>query len=167
MTAVPPARFAVSSCPQHRRRLALFVAALTVSASAAAQTAAQAPLPTIELSAGLYRIEAEVANAEQSREIGLMFRRTMAANHGMLFVFTRDTLECMWMKNTLLPLSVAFIDAAGVIRNIEDMAPQTEDTHCSAGPVRFALEMNRGWFAAKGIKAGARLQGLDKAPPPG
>jgi len=146
-----------------RGSLAVLLALGGMSA-ARAQMTAQPPLETVTLNAGVYRIEAEVAFTEPTRETGLMFRRQMAANHGMLFVFPGDGQECMWMKNTLLPLSVAFIDARGVIRNIEEMAPQTENAHCSAGLVRYALEMNRGWFSGKRLGPGDRLQGIEKAP---
>jgi uncharacterized membrane protein (UPF0127 family) len=78
----------------------------------------------------------------------------------MLFIFDEATTHCMWMKNTLLPLSVAFIDERGAIINVEDMAPQTEDSHCANRPARYALEMNRGWFAARGIKPGSRIGGI-------
>ena len=90
----------------------------------------------------------------------------MGQNNGMLFVFPEEGQHCMWMKNTLLPLSVAFMDAKGVIVSIHDMDPQSEVSHCAAAPARFALEMNRGWFRSKGIAAGARIAGTDRAPPP-
>lgn len=121
---------------------------------------------TLELTAGMYRIEAEVANSELTREVGLMNRPSMPAHHGMLFVFTEELPHCMWMKNTLMPLSVAFIDAKGSIINIEEMAPQTLDNHCAKKPARYALEMNAKWFAQKGIKAGMTLNGLQRAPAP-
>jgi uncharacterized membrane protein (UPF0127 family) len=127
---------------------------------------AEAQMPRIDLSIGMYRIEAEVAANQPNRMQGLMQRRAMGAHQGMLFVFPQPARHCMWMKNTYLPLSVAFLDAEGRILNIEDMQPQTEDNHCAAGPARFALEMNQGWFAAKGIKPGTRLNGIEKAPPP-
>ncbi len=127
---------------------------------------ASADMPRIELTVGFYRIEAEVAANQDNRMQGLMQRRAMAANQGMLFVFPQDARHCMWMRNTLLPLSVAFLDAEGRILNIEDMQPQTEDNHCAAGPARFALEMNLGWFAGKGLQSGTRIAGIDKAPRP-
>lgn len=127
-------------------------------------TAAQAQMPRMELSLGFYRIEAEVAADQKNRMQGLMQRRSMAAHQGMLFVFPQAARHCMWMKNTYLPLSVAFLDDEGAIINIEDMQPQTENNHCAARPARFALEMNQGWFAAKGVKAGARLAGVERAP---
>ncbi|MCK9284296.1 MAG: DUF192 domain-containing protein [Rhodocyclaceae bacterium] len=122
--------------------------------------------PVIDLSAGIRRIEAEVAATQKNRMQGLMNRLSMATNHGMLFVFASDDRHCMWMRNTLIPLSVAFLDAAGKIINIEDMQPRTENNHCAARPARYALEMNLGWFRQHGIGADAPLSGLEKAPPP-
>lgn len=119
-----------------------------------------------ELTAGMYRIEAEIAHTYAGREQGLMGRTAMAEGRGMVFVFPADGLHCMWMANTLIPLSVAFVDAKGVITNIEDMQPHTRDSHCASQPARFALEMNLGWFQRRGVKAGARLGGMDTLPPP-
>lgn len=133
---------------------------------AAFTSAASAQMPRLELGFGMYRIDAEVAAIQPDRMQGLMQRRAMAAHQGMLFVFPQRAVHCMWMKNTFLPLSVAFLDDEGKIINIEDMAPQTEDNHCAARPARYALEMNKGWFAAKGIKPGAKLSGIDKSPSP-
>jgi uncharacterized membrane protein (UPF0127 family) len=127
---------------------------------------AQNTMPMMELSAGFHRIEAEVAANDQNRQLGLMNRKAMAVQHGMLFVFPQDNTHCMWMRNTLLPLSVAFLDDEGKIINIEDMQPQTEDNHCARRPARYALEMNLGWFTQRGIKPGVKLGGLDKAPRP-
>lgn len=127
---------------------------------------ALAQMPRIDLTLGMYRIDAEVAADQSNRMQGLMHRRQMAPQQGMLFVFTELNRHCMWMRNTFLPLSVAFLDEAGEIINIEDMAPQSENNHCAARPARYALEMNQGWFAQKGFKPGARLQGLDKATRP-
>lgn len=136
----------------------------TIGTRALAQ--GQPPLPTIQLQTGLYLIKAEVAATYPTRMQGLMMREKMGANEGMLFVFPDRERQCMWMKNTLLPLSVAFIDDAGVILNVEDMKPQTEDSHCSAKPARFALEMNLGWFKSKKLGPGTRITGLEKAGPP-
>ena len=97
---------------------------------------------------------------------GLMFRKSLGQNDGMLFVFPEAAAHCMWMKNTLVPLSVAFMNERGVILNIEDMAPQTENSHCARAPARYALEMSKGWFKSKGVAAGARIDGVDKAPGP-
>lgn len=147
----------------------MFVGALcglVLSAAGMGQSVAQGSMPVLELSAGMYRIEAEVAANDQHRQVGLMNRKTMPAQRGMLFVFPQERTHCMWMRNTLIPLSVAFIDAEGYIINIENMQPQTEDNHCAKVPARYALEMNEGWFAQRGIKPGFRLQGIDKAPRP-
>jgi uncharacterized protein len=139
-----------------------FIASLLFSAAALAQGS----MPLVELSAGFHRIEAEVAATDQNRQIGLMNRKAMAVQHGMLFVFDQDNTHCMWMRNTLLPLSVAFLDGAGTIINIEDMQPQTETNHCARQPARYALEMNLGWFAQRGIKPGMKLNGIVKAARP-
>jgi hypothetical protein len=122
-------------------------------------------LPVVQLSAGMHLIRAEVAGDMGSRSRGLMFRKSLAPNAGMVFIFEDASLHCMWMKNTLIPLSVAFLDEGGTIINIEDMAPQTEDTHCASKPARYALEMDRGWFASRGIKAGTKLGGMEKLRP--
>jgi hypothetical protein len=127
---------------------------------------AQNAMPVLELNAGFHRIEAEVAASDQNRQVGLMNRQAMPQQRGMLFVFTQPNTHCMWMRNTLIPLSVAFIDDEGYIINIEDMKPQTEDNHCARQPARYALEMNLGWFGQRGIKPGVKLGGLDKAPRP-
>jgi uncharacterized membrane protein (UPF0127 family) len=128
--------------------------------------ATAAGLPVLELNAGIHLIRAEIANTFDSRARGLMFRKSLGPNSGMLFVFPDVSTHCMWMKNTYVPLSVAFIDEQGAIVSIHDMQPQTETSHCAARPARFALEMSQGWFAQKGVKPGARIGGLDKAPSP-
>lgn len=121
--------------------------------------------PTIELTAGMHRIEAEVASSNPERATGLMNRPSMPIHRGMLFVFPEAGVQCFWMKNTLIPLSIAFLDDAGRIVQIADMQPQSLDNHCSAKPVRFALEMNAGWFRSRGLTTGAKINGLGKAPP--
>ncbi len=141
-------------------RSALAAALLALPALAGAQTGPQPELPRTQLSAGIHIIRAEVANTEESRRSGLMFRRELPGNDGMLFVFEQPDVQCFWMRNTLLPLSIAFIADDGTIVNIEDMAPQTEDPHCAKKPVRYALEMAQGWFDQHGIKAGKKLDGL-------
>ena len=143
----------------------LLITALAIAAPLAAAQP-QAKLPTLALNVGIHLIHAEIANTFPSRAQGLMFRKSLDANQGMLFVFPDIGPQCMWMRNTYVPLSVAFIDEAGVILNIADMKPQTEDSHCAAKPARYALEMNQGWFAAKSIKPGARISGIEKAPVP-
>ena len=126
---------------------------------ATAQEGPQLNLQRVELTAGMHRIDAQVAQAPQERQTGLMFRKDMPQHEGMLFVFEQPAQQCFWMKNTLLPLTAAFVADDGTIVNLVDMKPQTLDSHCSAKPVRYVLEMNLGWFAQKGIKAGAKLAG--------
>jgi len=119
---------------------------------------------SLELSAGIHRIMAEAVNTPQSRAEGLMYRKSLSANHGMLFVFVQAAQHCMWMRNTLIPLSVAFIDGNGRIINIEEMLPQTENNHCAAKPAKFALEMGSGWFRSRGLSIGTQVSGIDRAP---
>ena len=116
-------------------------------------------LPKIQLAAGMHMIQAQVASTGPQRSIGLMFRKEMPLHEGMLFVFEEPSVQCFWMKNTLIPLSAAFIADDGTIVNIEDMKPQSLDSHCSKEPVRFVLEMNKGWFAKRAIKPGSKLSG--------
>ena len=132
--------------------------ALAPAAPVLAQEGPQ-KLPAIALTAGMHLIQAEVAQSPDQRSIGLMHRKTMGANEGMLFIFEQPGQQCFWMKNTLLPLSIAFLADDGSVVNIEDMKPQTLDSHCSKKPVRFVLEMNDGWFDKRGIKPGHRLSG--------
>ena len=146
-------------------RLRSLFFALVSTVALASTFPAMAELPAVELAAGMYRIEAELAATPQARQIGLMNRSSMLPQHGMVFVFTEDQRHCMWMKNTLIPLSVAFLDRDGRILNIEDMQPQTENNHCAAAPARYALEMNLGWFASRGIKPGDSVRGMDRLPP--
>jgi len=141
-------------------RLVVLAASLLVSCPGQAQ---QAQLPLVELFAGMHRIEAEVAATPDSRQTGMMQRKTMMSQRGMLFVFPELAAHCMWMRNTLLPLSVAFLDEQGRIINVEDMQPQTDATHCASKAARFALEMNLGWFKSRGLGAGFVIVGVDKA----
>jgi uncharacterized membrane protein (UPF0127 family) len=127
------------------------------SPMAAAQGVPQQGLPVVSLQAGMHIIRAEVAADPGSRATGLMFRQSLGPNQGMLFVFGERAMHCFWMRNTLIPLSIAFLDDSGRIVNIADMAPQTEDSHCPAAPVRYALEMEKGWFERRGIAAGSQL----------
>ena len=124
----------------------------------------QTGLPRTELGAGMHVIQAQVASTPQQRSVGLMWRQEMPANEGMLFVFERPETQCFWMKNTLLPLTAAFVDDDGKIVNLADMKPQTTDSHCSQKPVRFVLEMHQGWFAKRGLQAGTQLRGKPFTP---
>lgn len=134
-------------------------ALLVVTSFLATAQEAQMDLPRVKLSAGMHQIDSQVASTPGQRSTGLMYRKTMPQHEGMLFVFEQPTKQCFWMKNTLLPLTAAFVDDDGTIVNLEDMKPQTLDAHCSTKPVRFVLEMNQGWFAKKGIKSGSKLSG--------
>jgi len=119
-----------------------------------------AELPTAPLTIGTHKLTAEVATAPEQRSLGLMNRFSLKPDHGMLFVFERNETLSFWMKNTYIPLSIAFIAPDGHIVNIEDMKPQTEETHWSRGPAMYALEMKKGWFAERGIGPGAVVKGI-------
>jgi hypothetical protein len=150
------------SQPSVARRIAAVM--LVVSGAALAQAPPQdlpqLNLPRIQLSAGMHLIDAQVAQTHEQHQIGLMHRRDMPATEGMLFVFEQPGTQCFWMKNTLLPLTAAFVANDGRVVNLVDMQPQTMDSHCSTEPVRYVLEMNQGWFAKRGVKAGSRLGGF-------
>ena len=149
-----------SALPARSPLAATLLLALCVGAGAAsAQEGPQLNLQRVELTAGMHRIDAQVAATPQQRQIGLMHRKEMPQQEGMLFVFEQPATQCFWMRNTLLPLTAAFVEDDGTVVNLADMKPQTEDSHCSAKPVRYVLEMNQGWFAKRGIKAGAKLSG--------
>ena len=145
-----------------KKTFAPVVAATLLSLVACGAGAQNARFPTVQLSAGMHLIQAEVAQTDPQRQQGLMFREKMANNHGMVFVFDQPSSQCMWMKNTPLPLSVAFLDAEGKIINIEDMQPKTLESHCSTKPAKYALEMNLGWFKQKNVKPGSAIGGLPK-----
>ncbi len=129
-------------------------------------TAARAQMPEITLAINGHKLAAEVARTDADRAQGLMHRRMLPENRGMLFVFREVALHAMWMMNTHIPLSVAFIDEKGVIINIADMEPHTRNAHPALRPARYALETNQGWFAKRGIKPGMKIEGMDRAPPP-
>lgn len=139
---------------------ALSVAVAATGAFAQTPTGPQTGLPVVDLTMGMYKVKAEVAATPQSREIGLMFRKNMPDTAGMLFVFDESAGHCFWMKNTDLPLSIAFITDDGTISDIAEMKPQTEDNHCPTKAGVYALEMNKGWFKQKNIKPGTRIEGL-------
>lgn len=137
----------------------LLTLCMAIAGPALAQDAPQMDLPRVQLTAGMHRIDAQVAQTPDQRSIGLMFRKDMPHHEGMLFVFEQPSGLCFWMKNTLLPLTAAFIADDGTIVNMADMKPQTTDSHCASKPVRYVLEMNQGWFAKRGFKAGSKLGG--------
>lgn len=138
--------------------MALGTATLGLPQSASAQQA-QTHLPRMQLRAGMHLIQTQVASTPTQRSVGLMWRREMPTNEGMLFVFEQPAQQCFWMQNTLLPLTAAFVADDGTIVNLADMQPLTTASHCSAQPVRYVLEMHQGWFAQRGIRAGQRLAG--------
>jgi uncharacterized protein len=141
------------------RSVVAAAAGLCFAAYAVAQETPQMNLPVVQLQAGMHNIRAQVAISTTERATGLMYRKEMPQHEGMLFVYDVPTVQCFWMKNTLLPLSIAFIADDGTVVNIRDMQPQALDQHCSDKPVRYALEMNQGWFAKRGVKPGFKLTG--------
>jgi uncharacterized membrane protein (UPF0127 family) len=127
-------------------------------------TPGRAEMPVRQLRISHHTFSVEVAHTEPARIQGLMFRQSLGENDGMLFVFSYPEHYSMWMMNTDIPLSVAFLNEKGVILNIADMMPRTATAHSSAGAAKYALEMNLGWFAARNIKPGQRIEGLEKVP---
>ena len=146
--------------------LALLLAGLVASPHAAAQAPTEQPqrLQAITLGAGMHNIHAELAITPEQRQKGLMYRRDLASHEGMLFVFEAPQVQCFWMRNTPTPLTIAFVADDGSIVNLADMKPFDESSHCSTQPVRYVLEMNQGWFAKRGIKAGFKLSGAPFKP---
>ncbi len=149
LSIFPPAAF----------RLLIAAWCATMAVWAHAQEGPQLDLQRVKLTAGMYQIDAQVALTPEQRQIGLMNRKDMPQHEGMLFVFEQPATQCFWMKNTLLPLTAAFIADDGTIVNLADMQPQTLDSHCSSRPVRFVLEVHQGWFGKRGMKPGLKLGG--------
>jgi uncharacterized membrane protein (UPF0127 family) len=141
-----------------RRMFALLGATAFAAMVFAAPTVVE--LPTVPLTINGYKLTAEVAKTTEQQMTGLMYRFSLKPDHGMVFVFERSEPRAFWMKNTYIPLSIAFVAADGRIVNIDDMAPRDETSHFSAGPAMYAIEMRRGWFAERGIRAGDRVSGL-------
>lgn len=142
----------------------LLVASAWLAGIQPAQATPPYRMPVVELEAGGQRIDAELARTEPERERGLMHRTVMPENHGMLFVFEQPAQYCFWMRNTLIPLTVAFLDEDGKVADLADMEPRDERSHCPSRPVRHALEMNQGWFDAHGVKVGDVVKGLETVP---
>lgn len=138
------------------------LAAALLCAASPASAQPMAKFPAIPLNIGIHVIQAEAAASPAQREQGLMYREKMGLNEGMVFLFGAPTTVCMWMKNTLIPLSVAFIDEQGKIVNIADMQPHSTESHCGSKAVKYALEMNQGWFKQKNIKPGTQVDGLPR-----
>ncbi|AOK30427.1 MULTISPECIES: DUF192 domain-containing protein [Burkholderia] len=166
-------RFSPRSSLARVARAAVFPVAIALAAggmqAALAQTAQLPPgakqpgdFPRAKLRAGMHVIDAAVAANDSDREQGLMYRSQLAPNEGMLFVFNENAVHCFWMKNTLIPLSIAFIRADGTITDIDEMQAETTNNHCPRNNGVYALEMSKGWFTAKGIKPGMKIDGLPK-----
>ncbi len=152
-------------------RLAAAAAIVCVTSLGAASAMAQqmpagakqpGEFPRAKLTAGMFVIDAAVAANDADREQGLMYRTQLAPNEGMLFVFGENAVHCFWMKNTLIPLSIAFIRADGTITDIDEMQAETTNNHCPRNNGVYALEMSKGWFSSKGITPGTKIQGLPR-----
>jgi uncharacterized membrane protein (UPF0127 family) len=145
-----------------KMRMASLLAGLVLASApllSQAQGEPQTRLARIKLGAGMHLIDTQLAQTPEQRQIGLMWRKDLPQNEGMLFVFEQPSVQCFWMRNTLTALTAAFVEDDGTIVNLEDMKPQSDDSHCSTKPVRFVLEMNQGWFKKRGIQAGFKLTG--------
>lgn len=142
-------------------RIVIALLLTSTSSMVLSQTAGkpQMDLPRAQLQAGMHLLQVQVASTGQQREVGLMWRKEMPIQEGMLFVFEQAAGQCFWMRNTLIPLTAAFIADDGTIVNLADMQPQSDTSHCSGQPVRFVLEMNQGWFAKRGIRPGQKIGG--------
>ena len=143
-------------------RQSVFAGLLALTANLSLAQNINTSLPIIELKAGIYRIQAEVANTPQARQVGLMNRTSMPTDSGMLFIFDQKATHCFWMSNTKIPLAIAFLGDDGKIVNIEEMQAETLNNHCPKVPVRYALEMNRQWFSQRAIGPGSQIQGLPR-----
>ncbi|RZL08630.1 MAG: DUF192 domain-containing protein [Rubrivivax sp.] len=165
MISGPNTRLAGTRALRTALSSALLAASLLGSPALQAQPTASPAAPVQKLatittlSAGMYNIKAEVAQTPQEHQIGLMSRTSMGANEGMIFVFPRAVQQCFWMKNTLIPLSIAFLEDDGTVVNLDEMQANTESPHCSAKPVRYVLEMNKGWFNKHSVKPGDKIRG--------
>ena len=146
-----------STTPLLRRCLLALVSWLAITAACAQDQPQNLAATTLKV--GMHSIRAQLAITPLQRQIGLMHLREMPTHEGMLFVFDEPSPQCFWMRNTLIPLSIAFLADDGTVVNMADMKPQSDDSHCSAKPVRYALEMNQGWFAKRGVKSGTRISG--------
>ena len=145
----------------HKKLLALFCSIMGFHAITI--TAAESTLKRQQFQVGAHRLDAELALTAEERQRGLMFRESLAENKGMMFQFSHADHYCMWMKNTLIPLSIAFIDEQGKIINIEEMQANSEQTTCAKSKARYALEMNSGWYSQRQIMVGQKVEGLPLA----
>ena len=155
----PPRLHHICACGIHLLiALGLFLT-LTSGMAQPVQGQPQMGLTRTQLTAGMHRLDVQLAQTPEQHQIGLMWRKDMPAHEGMLFIFEKASKQCFWMRNTLIPLTAAFLDDDGTIVNLADMQPQSDESHCSHKPVRFVLEMNQGWFAKRQIQPGYKLGG--------
>jgi uncharacterized membrane protein (UPF0127 family) len=165
MSGSPTAtEFLLASLRRARRAAACAAVGLALMAGPALVRADAGPghMPRVELGVGVHLIHAELAANDADRMLGLMFRKELGPNDGMLFDFEEAAQHCMWMRNTLIPLSVAFLDASGAVINVEEMRAQTDDSHCAMRPARYALEMGANWFGQHGVRPGTVIAGVAK-----
>jgi uncharacterized membrane protein (UPF0127 family) len=127
---------------------------------AAAAAADQEPVvgDLVDITVGGIAIQVEIADDDAERQRGLMYRESLEEDHGMLFIYDRETTLAFWMKNTLIPLDIAYLDSDLRIVDIQQMEPQTTETHPSSAPAQYALEMNLGWFERNGVTVGDRIE---------
>jgi uncharacterized membrane protein (UPF0127 family) len=151
--ALLPTRSGPANC------ILALVISTAILTSVIAQGVPQTQLPRTTLNAGMHLMQVQLAQNYEQRQIGLMWRKEMPQNEGMLFVFEQASVQCFWMRNTLIPLAAAFVADDGTVVNLADMKPMSDESHCSTKPVRFVLEMNQGWFAKRNIQAGYKLTG--------
>ena len=123
---------------------------------------AQVSLSKVKIEIGTKTLIAEIAETDEEQEEGLMHRDTLAKDHGMLFLFEDGSTPCFWMKDTKIPLSIAFINKENTIVKIEDMQPLTENEHCSGSPIVLGLEVNQSWFKENNIKAGDKILSIKR-----
>jgi len=148
----------------HARNGLTAAAVLAIGCLACHPAAAQDPLPAIPLQIGSHALTAELADTPDRLREGLMHRTKLAKDAGMLFMLGAANYYCFWMKNTLIPLSIAFIDETETIVSIQEMQAGSLDLHCTEKPATAALEMNQGWFEKAGIRKGDRVQGIPATP---
>jgi uncharacterized membrane protein (UPF0127 family) len=137
-----------------KKRLLLFLLIIAVFLPSVSSA-----LETTTIGVGSVKLVVEVADDPLERSLGLMYRESLPEERGMLFVYPDEQPRAFWMKNTLIPLSIAFADAKGSIIAIMDMAPDDGRTHYrSPGPAMYALEVNQGWFQRNGVKVGSEIR---------
>ena len=144
---------------QTRIRVRLHTLLLSLVLFGCQQTVSPAPVPNpaIEVLAPIAQLQLEWADTPKERQMGLMNRTSLPENTGMVFVFEQNRPHCFWMKNTLIPLDIGFIDAQGYLVQIESMSPQSTDVHCANQAIQYALEVNQDWFSRHPIPLGTPI----------